>query len=49
MVVEAVREERFLILTDSIAQKWMDQKTHDLERWLGGMRRLQVRIDNEAG
>ena len=32
--------EEFLILTDPIAQKWMDAKSGDLERWLHGMRRL---------
>jgi NAD(P)-dependent dehydrogenase (short-subunit alcohol dehydrogenase family) len=49
MVVEAVREERFLILTDPLAQKWMEQKTLDVERWLRGMRRLQARLAEEAG
>ena len=48
MVVEAVREERFLILTDPIAQKWIEQKAHDPERWLRGMRRLQARIEEES-
>ena len=48
MVVDAIAEERFLILTDPIAQSWMDRKNSDLERWLGGMRRLQGKID-EAG
>ena len=47
MVVEAVDAERFLILTDPIAQKWMNNKTNDLERWLEGMRRLQKTL--EAG
>jgi NAD(P)-dependent dehydrogenase (short-subunit alcohol dehydrogenase family) len=47
MVVEAVDAERFLILTDPIAQKWMNNKTNDLERWLEGMRRLQRTL--EAG
>jgi NAD(P)-dependent dehydrogenase (short-subunit alcohol dehydrogenase family) len=41
LVVEAIREERFLILTDPIAQTWMDRKAGDLERWLRGMRRVQ--------
>jgi len=41
MVVDAVHDERFLILTDPIAQKWMHNKDADLERWLKGMRRLQ--------
>ncbi len=47
MVVEAILEERFLILTDPIAQKWMEYKTLDPERWLRGMRRLQARIEAE--
>ena len=49
MVVEAILEERFLILTDPIAQKWMEYKTLDPERWLRGMRRLQAKIDAERG
>jgi hypothetical protein len=43
MVAKAVEEERFLILTDELAQKWMEGKTNDLERWLRGMRRLTAR------
>jgi NAD(P)-dependent dehydrogenase (short-subunit alcohol dehydrogenase family) len=45
MVLDAVAAERFLILTDPIAQTWMQHKTADLERWLHGMRRLQRRMD----
>lgn len=45
MVSGAVHEERFLILTDPIAQTWMERKTGDLERWLNGMRRMQARIE----
>ena len=45
MVVDAIAEERFLILTDPIAQKWMNNKTGDLERWLRGMRRMQQRME----
>ncbi len=48
MVANAIAEERFLILTDPIAQKWMDNKNADLERWLNGMRRLQ-RMMNDGG
>ena len=47
MVVDAIAAERFLILTDPIAQKWMNNKTADLERWLEGMSRLQKTL--EAG
>jgi len=48
MVVDAIKAERFLILTDPIAQKWMNNKSADLERWLTGMRRLQ-KVMNEGG
>jgi len=49
MVVSAIEEERFLILTDEVAQTWMDRKATDLERWLGGMRRLQGKIESMLG
>lgn len=45
MVVDAMREERFLILTDEIAAEWMGRKAGDLERWLRGMRRVQGRFE----
>lgn len=48
MVATAVEEERFLILTDEIAQTWMNFKTNDLERWLNGMRRMQAKMESEA-
>lgn len=49
MVASAVEEERFLILTDEIAQTWMEGKTNDLERWLRGMRRLHEKIESQGG
>ena len=45
MVADAVYQERFLILTDGIAETWMARKAGDLERWLNGMRRVQTKID----
>jgi NAD(P)-dependent dehydrogenase (short-subunit alcohol dehydrogenase family) len=45
MVVAALAEERFLIVTDPLALEWMSRKTQDLERWLAGMRRLQTMLD----
>jgi NAD(P)-dependent dehydrogenase (short-subunit alcohol dehydrogenase family) len=48
MVVDAIGAERFLILTDPMAQKWMNNKNADLERWLNGMRRLQRMINEGA-
>jgi hypothetical protein len=49
MVLTALAEERFLILTNPIAQDWMEFKTSDLEKWLTGMRKLQARIDAAGG
>jgi NAD(P)-dependent dehydrogenase (short-subunit alcohol dehydrogenase family) len=49
LVVDAMREERFLILTDPIAQTWMARKTEDLERWLRGMRRVQQHLTAAGG
>ena len=46
MVVSAIEEERFLILTDEIAHTWMKRKTNDIERWLNGMRRLQIKMNS---
>ena len=48
MVAQAVEEERFLILTDPIAQVWMNKKCDDLERWLKGMRRVQAIMEAES-
>ena len=44
-VLEAISEDRFLVLTDQIAQTWMERKTADPERWLNGMNRLQQRLE----
>ena len=45
LVHDAILQEQFLILSDPIAQTWMDRKASDLERWLNGMRRLQDKMD----
>ena len=42
-VLEAVNEERFLILTHPEVHEYMQRKAGDVDRWLGGMRRLQAR------
>ncbi len=47
-VTDAFEEERFLVLTDPIAQDWMEFKTNQPEKWLRGMRKLQKRIDSEG-
>lgn len=44
-VTQAFAEERFLILTNPVAQEWMAFKTAEPEKWLRGMRKLQSRIE----
>ncbi|MHB8488057.1 MAG: SDR family oxidoreductase [Candidatus Dormibacteria bacterium] len=46
-VVGAILAERFLVLSDPIAQTWMERKTDDPERWLRGMRRVQEQLEAE--
>jgi len=48
-VIDAFAEERFLILTNPVAQDWMEFKTNDLDKWMTGMRRLQARIEAAEG
>jgi NAD(P)-dependent dehydrogenase (short-subunit alcohol dehydrogenase family) len=48
-VVDAIRDERFLVLSDPIAQTWIQRKTDDPERWLRGMRRVQQQLEEVAG
>jgi NAD(P)-dependent dehydrogenase (short-subunit alcohol dehydrogenase family) len=48
MIVAAIREERFLVVSDPIAETWMRRKTDDPERWLRGMRRVQQQMEEAA-
>lgn len=48
LVVRALAEERFLILTDPQAEEWLARKAGDQERWLRGMRRVQQDLDADA-
>jgi NAD(P)-dependent dehydrogenase (short-subunit alcohol dehydrogenase family) len=43
-VVEALREERFLVLPHPEVLDFMRRKTADYDRWLAGMRRLQAAV-----
>ncbi len=43
-VLEALAEERFLILPHETVRTYMQRKAGDTDRWLRGMRRLQERI-----
>lgn len=42
-VIEALDEERFLVLPHPEVLEYMQRKTSDYDRWLNGMRRLQDR------
>ena len=42
-VMEAMNEDRFLILPHAQVQTYMERKASDYDRWLLGMRRLQRR------
>src|SRR3954470_22839191 len=43
-VIDAMRDERFLILPHPEVLKFMQNKAGDYERWLAGMRRLQAYV-----
>ena len=45
-VIDALGEERFLVLPHPEVAKYMRRKTSDYDRWLAGMRRLQRRRDD---
>jgi NAD(P)-dependent dehydrogenase (short-subunit alcohol dehydrogenase family) len=44
MVIEAMAEERFLILSHPTVQEYMQRKATNRDRWLAGMRRLRDKI-----
>jgi len=44
VVVEGLREERFLILPHPEVLTYFQRKGSDYDRWLAGMRRLQAAI-----
>ena len=45
VVVEGLREERFLILPHAEVLEYMRRKTGDYDRWLGGMRRMRGKYE----
>jgi NAD(P)-dependent dehydrogenase (short-subunit alcohol dehydrogenase family) len=49
MVVEAVREERFLVLPHPEVLTFFQRKASDYDRWLSGMRRLQAAVVGGGG
>lgn len=44
VVVEAIRDERFLILPHPEVAEFVQRKAADRDRWLAGMRKLQARV-----
>lgn len=47
--LDAIREERFLVLPHPEVLDYMRRKTDDYDRWLGGMRRLNRKFGGDAG
>ena len=43
-VVNAMREERFLVLPHPEVLTFLQRKTADYDRWLRGMRRLRAKV-----
>ena len=43
-VVKAIDEERFLVLPHPEVAEYAKAKANDRERWIGGMRRLQMKV-----
>ena len=48
-VVNAMREERFLVLPHPEVLSFLQRKTADYKRWLSGMRRLRAKMMEMAG
>ena len=47
-VMEGLRDERFLILPHPVVGDYMQRKASDVDRWLGGMRKLADRYGEQA-
>lgn len=48
-VVQAMRDERFLVLPHPEVLEYLRRKTADVDRWLGGMRKLRAKSDAIRG
>ena len=44
IVVAAMREEKFLILSHDEVKEYVKRKAVDIDRWLGGMRRMLAKV-----
>ena len=45
-VLNAIREERFLVLPHPEVAEYMQRKANDRDRWIGGMQRLQKQYED---
>jgi hypothetical protein len=45
-VIEALGEERFMILPHPRVAQYLQNKANDYDRWLAGMRRLRARFQS---
>lgn len=45
VVLQTMREERFLVLPHPEVAEFMRRKANDVDRWLGGMRKLRAKSD----
>jgi hypothetical protein len=43
VVVDSLREERFLVLPHPEVEEYVRRKGNDIDRWISGMRRLRRR------
>ncbi|HPA88848.1 MAG TPA: SDR family oxidoreductase [Quisquiliibacterium sp.] len=48
-VVEALRDERFYVLPHPEVEEYVRRKGNDIDRWLGGMRRLRRKSKQQEG
>jgi NAD(P)-dependent dehydrogenase (short-subunit alcohol dehydrogenase family) len=48
IVVDALRDERFLILPHPEVRTFLQRKVDDVDRWIAGMRRLQARVQSDS-
>ena len=48
-VVDALRDERFYVLPHPEVEEYVRRKGNDIDRWLGGMRRLRRKSKQQEG
>ena len=48
IVVDHLQRESFLILTHEEVKVYMQRKTSDYDRWIGGMNRLLLRLTGRS-